>query len=180
MRGLTTKRNCRSIAASEAGAKLDSDVSKGGGTDETTLIQSILDRALELGSIKLVVDGAILVRGLKIHSNTTIECLNPSCGFYLADNSNLPLIANAMPQPEGRANHNLTFLGGTYNGNAARQDWKYHPDYGWLTAIALHGVEQVLMRDVSITNSRTFFVYLTNWRRVVLENIYLNLSDGRR
>jgi hypothetical protein len=28
---------------------------------------------------------------------------------------------------------------------------------------ALHGVEQVLMREVSITNSRSFFVYLTNW-----------------
>jgi len=39
-------------------------------------------------------------------------------------------------------------------------------------------VEQVLMRDVSITDSRTFFVYLTNWRRVVLENIYINLSDS--
>jgi len=42
----------------------------------------------------------------------------------------------------------------------------------------LDGVEQVLMRDVSITDSRTFFVYLTNWRRVVFENIYINLSDS--
>jgi hypothetical protein len=106
------------IIASEAGAKLDSDVTKGGGTEDTALIQSILDRAPKLGSLKLVVDGAILVKGLKVHSSTTIECLNRACGFYLADNSNRPLIANATPQPEGRADRNLSFLGGTYNGNA--------------------------------------------------------------
>jgi hypothetical protein len=168
----------RVVIASEVGAKLDSDVNKGGGTDDTALIQSILDRAPKLRSLKLVVDGAILVRGLKVHSNTTIECLNRACGFFLADNSNLPLIANATPQPEGRADRNLSFLGGTYNGNAGQQDKKFHPDFGWLGAFALHGVEQVLMRDVSITNSRNFFVYLTNWRRVVFENIYINLDDS--
>jgi hypothetical protein len=163
------------IIASEAGAKLDSDVSKGGGTDDTALIQGILDRAPELGSLKLVVDGPILVTGLTVHSNTAIECLNRACGFYLADNSNRPLIANATPQPESRADHNLSFLGGTYNGNAAHQEHTTK-EHGWTTAFALHGVEQVLFRDVSITNSRTFAVYLTNWRRVVFENIYINLD----
>jgi hypothetical protein len=34
----------RIVIASEAGAKLDSDVTKGGGTDDTALIQCILDR----------------------------------------------------------------------------------------------------------------------------------------
>jgi hypothetical protein len=163
------------VIASEAGAKLDSDVTKGGGTDDTALIQGILDRAPKLGSLKLVVDGAILVKGLKVHSNTTIECLNRGCGFYLAGNSNRPLIANATPQAEGRADHNLSFLGGTYNGNAEHQEHTTK-EHGWTTAFALHGVEQVLFRDVSITNSRTFAVYLPNWRRVVFENIYINLD----
>ena len=76
--------DARIVIASEAGAKLDSDVTKGGGTDNTALIQGILDRAPQLGSLKLVVDGAILVTGLKVHSNTTIECLNRACGFFLA------------------------------------------------------------------------------------------------
>lgn len=165
----------RIIIASEAGAKLDSDVTKGGGTDDTTLIQGILDRAPKLGAIKLIVDGAILVRGLKVHSNTTIECLNRGCGFFLADNSNRPIIANATPQPEGRADRNLSFLGGTFNGNAEHQEHTTK-EHGWTTVFALHGVEQVLFRDVSITNSRTFAVYLTNWRRVVFENLYINLD----
>jgi hypothetical protein len=170
-----TPTDSRIVIASGAGAKLDSDVTQGGGTDDTALIQSILDRAPKLGSLKLIVDGAILVKGLKVHSNTTIECLNRGCGFYLADNSNRPLIANATPQAEGRADHNLSLLGGTYNGNAEHQEHSTK-EHGWTTAFALHGVEQVLFRDVSITNSRTFAVYLTNWRRVVFENIYINLD----
>ena len=165
------------VIASEAGAKLDSNVTTGGGTDDTALIQSILDRAPKLGSLKLIVDGPILVAGLKVHSNTTIECLNRGCGFFLADNSNCPIVANATPQPEGRLDHNLSFLGGTYNGNATHQEKKLHPVDGATTAVALHGVEQVLFRDVSICNSRGFTLYLTNWRRVVLENIYINVDQ---
>ena len=167
--------NAHIVIASEAGAKLDSDVNKGGGTDDTALIQAILDRAPKLGSLTLIVDGAILTSGLRIHSNTTIQCLNRACGFYLADASNRPIVINATPQPQGRADHNLSFLGGTYNGNAAHQE-HHTEEYGATTAFALHGVEQVLLRDVSITDSRTFAVYLTNWRRVVFENIYLNLE----
>ena len=169
------RRPSRVVIAGEAGAKLDSNVGTGGGSDDTALIQAILDRAPELGSLKLIVDGAILVRGLRVHSNTTIECLNRSCGFYLADNSNRPIVCNSLPRPEGRANHNISLLGGTYNGNAAHQEHSTS-EYGWTTAIALHGVEQVVVRDISITNSRTFAVYLTNWRRIVFENIYINLD----
>ena len=47
----TPPTNTRIIVASEAGAKLDSDVNKGGGTDDTALIQSILDRAPKLGTL---------------------------------------------------------------------------------------------------------------------------------
>ena len=36
--------DARIVIASEAGAKLDSDVTKGGGTDDTSLIQGILER----------------------------------------------------------------------------------------------------------------------------------------
>ena len=167
--------DARIVIASEAGAKLDSHVTKGGGTDDTALLQGILDRAPKLGTLKLVLDGPALVSGLKVHSNTTIECLNRACGFYLADDANRALIANATPQPEGRADHNISFLGGTYNGNAEHQKHTT-PEYGWTTAFALHGVEQVLFRDVSISNARTFAVYLTNWRRVVFENISINLD----
>ena len=164
--------NAHIVIASEAGAKLDSDVNKGGGTDDTALIQSILDRAPKLGSLKLIVDGAILVRGLKIHSNTTIECLTSDCGFFLADHSDQPIIRNADPSRTERKNRNLTFLGGTYNGNGAKQAHNVGAG-GWVTGFALFGVEQVTFRDVTIRSAATFALLMTNWERAVFENIDL-------
>ena len=163
----------RIVIASEAGAKLDSDVNKGGGTDDTALIQSILDRAPKLGSLKLVVDGAILVKGLKVHSNTTIECLTSDCGFFLADHVDQPIIRNADPSLTERKNHNIAFHGGTYNGNGAKQAHDV-PGRGWMTGFALFGVEQVTFRDVTIKNATTFAVHMTNWERAVFENIDLD------
>jgi len=165
--------NTRIIIASEAGAKLDSDINKGGGTDDTALIQSILDRAPKLGSLKLIVDGAILVKGLKVHSNTTIECLGSGSGFFLADHSDQPIIRNADPSRTERKNRNITFLGGTYNGNGAQQAHDV-PERGWMTGFALFGVEQVTFRDVAIMNTTTFALLMTNWQRAVFENIDLD------
>ena len=170
------------IIASEAGAKLDSDVTKGGGTDDTALIQGILDRAPKLGSLKLVVDGAILVKGLKIHSNTTIECLTSDCGFFLADHSDQPIIINADPSRTERKNHNIAFVGGTYNGNSANQthitlETKLPPGRNWTHAFALYGVEQVTLRDVTIKDMCTFAVHFSNWRRVTCENVFIHLSQ---
>ena len=168
--------DARIVIASEAGAHLDSDVNKGGGTDDTALIQAILDRAPKLGALKLVVDGAILVKGLKVHSNTTIECLNRDCGFFLADHSDQHIIRNANQRPAGREDRNISFIGGTYNGNALNQK-RSDPTLGLISAFSLHGVEQLLLRDVSITDMRTYAVHLSNWRRVVFENIYINLGQ---
>ena len=170
------------VIASQAGAHLDSDVSTGGGTDDTQLIQEILDRAPKLGSLKLVVDGAILVKGLKVHSNTTIECMNSNCGFFLADNSDQPIIRNADPSGTERKNHNITFIGGTYNGNSAKQSlitmtMKLPPGKNWTVAFALYGVEQVTMRDITIQDMCTIAVHFSNWRRVTCENVFIHLSD---
>lgn len=162
--------------ASQCGAKLDSNVLTGGGTDDTEILQQILNRAGELGNIHLVMDGAALIRGLVVHSNTTIECFNRDCGFFLADSSDQHIIRNANQRPLGIEDGNISFIGGTYNGNAAKQK-KTDPVLGWLNAFSLHGVQQLLFRDVSITNMRTFAVHLTNWRRVVFENIYINLDQ---
>ena len=76
-------------------AILDSDVVHGGGTDDTASLQALLDKAKTEGGIRLVMDGAALVRGLKLHSNTTIECLGANCGFYLQDHANRPILTNA-------------------------------------------------------------------------------------
>ena len=75
------------LRASEIGAKLDSNVAYGGGTDDTAVLQKALDEA-KSGGVHLILDGAALVTGLVVHSNTTIECPNKDCGLFLADNAN--------------------------------------------------------------------------------------------
>ena len=111
------------IIASECGAHLDSNVYTGKGTDDTEVLQKILDRADgENGGVHLVMDGAALIKGLKLRSNTTIECLSKDCGFYLADNSDCPVVKNADEIREGVVKQrNIRLIGGTYNQNCAHQ-----------------------------------------------------------
>jgi hypothetical protein len=175
------------IYASQAGAKLDSNVYTGGGTDDTEILQSILDTVKESGSLHLVIDGAALIRGLDIHSNTTIECLNPACGFYLAPKSNRSLLRNANPVKQGeRSDKNIIILNGTYNHNCKEQlhhyiDQKNNSSaFGkevWVIGMEFYGVENFTMRDVTIRNQRTFALLMGNWFRVTMENIFIDLPD---
>jgi hypothetical protein len=175
------------IFASQTGAKLDSNVHTGGGTDDTAILQSVLDKSKESGSLYLVMDGAALVRGLDIHSNTTIECLNPSCGFFMAAQSNRAIIRNANPKmTDGRPDKNITLLGGTYNHNCKEQVHNYidknrnSSAFGkevWVIGMEFYGVENFTMRDVTIRNQRTFALLMANWFRVTIENIFIDLPD---
>ena len=104
-------------------AILDSDVVFGGGTDDTASLQALLDKAKTEGGIRLIMDGAALVHGLKLHSNTTIECLGANCGFYLQDHANRPILTNAeWNLKDSRPTRNIRLLGGTYNHNCAHQE----------------------------------------------------------
>lgn len=175
------------IFASQAGARLDSNVHTGGGTDDTAVLQSLLDRVKNSGNLHLIIDGAALVRGLDIHSNTTIECLNPACGFFLAPQSNRAVIRNANRNLSGeRQDKNITLLNGTYNQNCKEQLHHYIDQnqgssaFGkevWVIAMEFYGVENFTMRDLTIRNQRTFALLMGNWFRVTMENIFIDLPD---
>ena len=175
--------NTKVIYASQTDAKLDSNVMTGGGTDDTFALQKILDLALEYEGIHLVMDGAALITGLIIHSNTTIECLNKACGFYLADHSNSPLIINANPSAQEIIDFNITLSGGTYNHNCLHQvhhlpeEVHYSQADSFVVAISFFGIENLIIRDVTIRNQRTFAFLITNWQKVTMENISLELTD---
>ena len=83
------------LYASETGAKLNADVHTGGGDDDTEILQAALDKALEWGHLHLILDGAARVRGLKIHSNTTIECPDADCGLFMSDDIPGPVLRTA-------------------------------------------------------------------------------------
>ena len=166
------------LFASQCGVKLDSNVISGGGTDDTKIIQAILDKAPAMGNLYLIMDGAALISGLNIHSNTTIECLNASCGFFLSAQSNRSVIQNANPNMSGeRKDKNITLLGGTYNQNCKEQ--VHHTTENgkekWVLGMEFYGIENFTMRDVTIRDQRTFAMLLGNWFRVVMENISIDL-----
>ena len=164
------------IYASRSGARLDSNVLTGGGTDDTDAIQAALDQAPRLGHLRLVMDGAALVRGLTIHPNTTIECPNPACGFFLADGANRSIVRNAHPSAGEIVDRNISILGGTYNHNRRKQ-LHHTPDGRWVYGLEFLGVEQLTLRDVVVRDQRTFAVVVSNFRRVHMEHISILLED---
>jgi len=175
------------VFASQTGARLDSNVQLGGGTDDTAILQSVLDSVKDSGNLLLVMDGAALITGLDIHSNTSILSLNAACGFFLAPQSNRAVIRNANPVMNGeKKDKNITLAGGTYNQNCREQVHhitdmnKESAAFGkevWVIGLEFYGVENLTMRDVTIRNQRTFALLMANWFRVTLENIYIDLPD---
>lgn len=167
-------------------ARLDSDVREGGGTDDTEVLQAILDKAPEWGGLRLVMDGAALVRGLKVHSNTTIECQTRDCGFFLASGANRSIIQNAHLDFKTIQDRNITLLGGTYNHNCLGQEHHISdPDAPevfegtrWVMTMEFYGVEYLTLRDVTIRNQRTFAMLLANWFRVTMEDITIELPEN--
>lgn len=184
----------KTILASEI-ATLDSDVIRGGGTDDTDALQQVLDLAKDKSQgVHLIMDGAALVRGLRVYSNTTIECRSSACGFYLADHSDCPVIQNGNLRKEGQeiVDENITLLGGTYNQNCAHQvhsiayddDRGFYPSWNLpgfppsIDAVVNHqwvGVRRLTLRDVIIRDQRTYAMTLCNWEHVVIENMEIQL-----
>jgi len=181
------KKSTPIIYASETGAKLDADVLLGGGTDDTAPLQAVLDSALETGGIYLVMDGAARITGLTLHANTTIACLNDSCGFFLSAQSNCAIVSNKHWVFSGeRKDNNITLIGGTYNHNC--KDQEHHVaksseqatfsfgDDKWVFGIEFYGVENLNIQNIIIRDQRTFALVIANWRYVNMENIRIDLD----
>jgi hypothetical protein len=184
------------IIASEI-ATLDSDVRTGGGTDVTAALQAALDEALACGGVRLVMDGAALVRSLHVHSNTTIECLTPDCGFFQKAQSNRAIVSNANWDRYSLKDRNIALIGGTYNQDCRNQahdvPWvddaphrlpTQDPQSGgtpggnrWVYGLEFYGVENLLVRDVLVRDFRTFALTVGGFRNVLCENVWFDLPN---
>jgi len=182
-------------------AKLDSHVWYGGGTDDTLALQKVLDEAADENvGIHLIMDGAALVSGLNVYSNTTIECLSEMCGFFQKAHSNRAVITNYKGSFDKRLIHDVTLVGGTYNQdchnqehdvmttdylgtysevlesqNVESEDKKAVPH--WIFGLEFYGVENLTIRDLKVRNFRTFAVTIGNFFRVNIDNVWLDLPD---
>ena len=177
----------RKVYASSV-AVLDSNVALGGGTDVTDELQAVLDLAKTEGGIHLVLDGAALVRGLVLHSNTVIECPNKDCGLYLVDYTDRPLLRNAEWSFKKRNTRNISIIGGTYNHNCAHQRHHVSPEeFGWpddftptegieeasihfVCLFEFYGVENFTVRDVIFRDQRSYTLTLGNFKNALIEN----------
>ena len=169
-------------------AVLDSSVKTGGGTDDTQAIQNLLDKALE-HPLHLVMDGAALVGGLVFHSNTTIECLNQSCGFYLMDNSSVALLQNSNQDFYEIKTENVNLYGGSYNFNCMHQEHHRHPEgrdfdeiiddgaFYWTFGFRIYGIKNLVIRDVTTIDQRTFTMMIANLENVTMDNIDMQLPN---
>ena len=171
------------VYASQNGAAMNSDVYAGGGTDDTDALQAILDRAPRLGRLHLVLDGAARIsRTLKIHSNTTIECPDKSCGIFLSDSANCSILCNAHPDLETIHDHNIALIGGVYNNNSPgqahhREKQAENEITNWIMGMEFYGVEHMTMRDVTIANQRTFALLMGNWKYVTMDDIHIDRRE---
>ncbi len=173
---------------------LDSNVVLGGGTDDTAALQQLLDKAITEGRVHIVLDGAALTTGLTVHSNTTIECPDASCGLYMADNSNNWILTNSQKDAETIKTFNVTILGGTFNHNCKNQI--HHREdadevigkvfvpsvflpvlHKSVMAMEFVGIKDLTLKDVTFRNQRTYAFHCVNFERVNMENIKIDLPD---
>lgn len=118
--GRATPAAAEVVFASQAGAHLDSDLMKGGGTDDTSVLQHALDRASGGHSLLLIIDGVALVSGLDVYSGTTVEC-TAGGGLFLKDNSARAIIRNAHRTRGNRTDEHIELRGCFLNGNRKNQ-----------------------------------------------------------
>ncbi|MBE6590180.1 MAG: hypothetical protein E7643_08375 [Ruminococcaceae bacterium] len=169
---------------------LDSNVYTGGGTDATEALQKILDMANsdDVG-VHLIMDGAALISQLKLYSNTTIECLNKDCGFYQIEHTDDAMITNAVWDHYDPKTRNISLLGGTYNQNCKNQahdhgrapafyeapDGRAIKEFECTLCIVFYGVKDLLVRDVTIAEFRTFAFTVGCFKNVTVENVWLDM-----
>ena len=181
----------KKIFASQV-AVLDSNVYTGGGTDVTAALQAALDQAVEGDGVHLVVDGAALIHGLKVHSNTVIECTGRDCGFYMADYANRPMLTNSDWSYEEIRSRNITIQGGTYNHNCRHQAHhvsteeypnpmdKVEPEFleeHGVYLMEFYGMEDLTIRNVTFRNQRTYTLTLGNFKNVLIERSTIEMAD---
>ena len=171
---------------------LNSNVHTGGGTDVTKELQAVLDMAPQNGGVHLVMDGAALVSGLKIYSDTIIECKNADCGFFMKDYANRPILSNYNWSFDEITTKNVTLIGGTYNHNCTKQAHHvsteefpfpksqktntYAPGHA-VYLMEFYGVEGFKAEGVTYKNQRTYAFTLGNFKNAVLNNCRVDMAE---
>jgi hypothetical protein len=158
------------------GIHQNSNVTTGGGTDDTSIIQA----ALVAGPfpLTLVQDGASLITGLDVYSNTTIQCSNSSDGFYAANSANQSMFRNKNRSGSVISDNNITFDNGTYNGNTANQSGRYDADGTPRSCISLFGVQNIVVKNLTTLKAPYAGVEFGNYNNVSIHDCTFTSADN--
>ena len=180
------------VFASSAGAHIDSDLMKGGGTDDTAVLQGLLDDAASGKAVHLVIDGPALVSGLNVYGNTTVEC-TAGGGLYLKDNSSRAIIRNIHRSRGGIADEHIEVRGCFLNGNRKNQPSANIPrpdvpgftgpsnkeaDGTFISGLQFLGVNYLSIKDVTLWNIRAFGALIGNANYVDIRGVIIDHGGG--
>lgn len=152
------------------------------GTDNTSVIQSVLDKAKE-APITVYWDGKYSVTGLAIHSNTTIIA-NAGCGAILRNHSDRSIFINANQSFGTKKDSNIVISGGIWNGNY------YNPGIpqgaqskgdsiiGLVGCFRFYGVDNLIVRDAILYKPATYALAAANVTHILYENIIVDVGPN--
>lgn len=170
----------RTVHASVAGAKLDSNLMKGGGTDDTAVLQKILNEAENGSPIRLIIDGPTLVSGLNVYGSTTLECIEGG-GLYLKTGSNRAIIRNVHRSRDATLDEHITIRGCFLHGNKDGQTGapghaspNQEVDGSYFAGLQFFGVNYLTIENVTLWNVRAFATHVANASRIDVRNVIVD------
>jgi hypothetical protein len=178
------------FVASEVQAAVNSDLPKGGGIDDTKVLQAILDRAAAGTPVHLTIEGVALISGLEVFGNTTIECVRGG-GLYLKDGSSRPLIQNKHRSQKTITDAHILIRGCFLNGNRNHQPGlgsgyssdtpdgtsNQEPDGTFISGVQFVGVNDLVLEDLTIWNSRAMGAIISNASRVQVSHVIVDHGE---
>ena len=177
----------RVVYASKNGCALNSNLQTGGGTDDTTALQTLITAANAAGGGTVVVDGVALVSTLQLGSGVTLTGLGSNTGLFQVAGTSAPLIRNSniVSGPTAPTDSNITvrdiYLNGNrdgagFHGNATRQRdaaGKYLP------CVQMFGVSGLTVENVTVKDPPCFNFWLCNADHFKFSNIkFVNSSPA--
>lgn len=169
-----------------AGIVSDANLSAGSttfGTDNTSVIQGVLNIATHQKSLKIIWDVKVSVTGLIIGPNTYIKAL-PGKGAILRNNSNKSLFVNRDTvwgvEP---IDSNIVIEGGIWNGNNYNSGLNPAQSIGTVangpTCVFMFiGVRNLIVRDFIILRQRVYSIYGNTIKNGLYENGIIDGGDG--
>ncbi len=165
------------IYLSQRGIISDADLSLGSstfGTDQTNAIQNILDLSSASHPLTVYWDVKVSVTGDSLKSNTTIIALE-GCGAILRDNSNKAILSNYHATPGTLTDSCITIIGGIWNGNGYRggvaKQGGARAGYGNNPGLRMNGVKNIIVRDLTILNTRSWATNFFTTKNVLVSNV---------